>query len=426
MKRSLVFFSTALVLAVFTLTGVSFASVPRIDVVFLLDTTGSMGDEIAVVKEKIKEMIAAILLGEPTPDVRFGIVAYRDRGDSYVTKVFDLTRDADRIAGDLSGIDANEGGDYPESLNEALHVAIHSVNWDMASDVSRLIFLIADAPPHLDYPDDFTYQEEIRIASNRLIVVHAIGASGLDEVGEKIYTEIAQATGGTFRWLTYQSQYVADDGDTVTVRVEGRTTTYMKGDSTWTSEGGGIPFLGKGGDLARGVVLADVAESAPVSAAPAARGEAATTSFENNLDRLIAGVVIAEAEKKGVDYSSSITAIEEESDGMTLRPAWFILAQNVPNPFNASTTIRYTVGDPSSVRITIYDLLGRPIRYLLETQHVSAGTYGVVWDGHDDDGRDLPSGVYIVKMRANRERSEQFSRSKDLMFTETRKVLMLR
>ena len=59
---------------------------PRIDVVFLLDATGSMGDEIAVIKEKMREMISAIALGEPSPDVRFGIVAYRDRGDEYVTR----------------------------------------------------------------------------------------------------------------------------------------------------------------------------------------------------------------------------------------------------------------------------------------------------------------------------------------------------
>ena len=111
MKRSLHIFPAVLVLTILTLTSVVFAGVPRIDVVFLLDTTGSMGDEIAVVKEKIKEMIVAILLGEPTPDVRFGIVAYRDRGDFYVTKVFDLTRDADRVAGDLSELEADGGGE---------------------------------------------------------------------------------------------------------------------------------------------------------------------------------------------------------------------------------------------------------------------------------------------------------------------------
>ena len=107
-------------LAVFLLAGpVRSQEAPRLDVVFLLDATGSMGDEIDAVKEKIQEMIAQIAVGDPAPDVRFGIVAYRDRGDEYVTAVYDLTRDIDRIIGNLGQIQASGGGDYPESLNEA-------------------------------------------------------------------------------------------------------------------------------------------------------------------------------------------------------------------------------------------------------------------------------------------------------------------
>ena len=101
---------------------------PRLDVVFLLDATGSMGDEIGAVKEKIREMISEIALGDPVPDVRFGIVAYRDRGDDYVTRTFDLTRNIDRIVDNLGEIEANGGGDYPESFNEGLHVAVQELN----------------------------------------------------------------------------------------------------------------------------------------------------------------------------------------------------------------------------------------------------------------------------------------------------------
>ena len=79
---------------------------PRVDVAFLLDATGSMGDEIDAVKEKIREMISEIALGDPPPDVRFGIVAYRDRGDEYVTVAYDLTRDIDQIVENLDQIRA--------------------------------------------------------------------------------------------------------------------------------------------------------------------------------------------------------------------------------------------------------------------------------------------------------------------------------
>ena len=74
------------ILAMTLLTGLTVGlqaqeALPRVDVVFLLDATGSMGDEIQAVKDRIRAMISAIALGDPAPDVRFGIVAYRDRGE---------------------------------------------------------------------------------------------------------------------------------------------------------------------------------------------------------------------------------------------------------------------------------------------------------------------------------------------------------
>ncbi|HEY4771014.1 MAG TPA: VWA domain-containing protein, partial [Myxococcales bacterium] len=72
---------------------VAAANVPRIDVAFALDTTGSMGDEIDVVKEKIVDIARNVSAGQPRPDVRFGIVAFRDRGDAYVTKAFPFSRE---------------------------------------------------------------------------------------------------------------------------------------------------------------------------------------------------------------------------------------------------------------------------------------------------------------------------------------------
>src|SRR5438105_8082108 len=69
------------------------AAAPRMDVAFALDTTGSMGDEIDVVKEKIVQIARNVSAGQPRPDVRFGIVAFRDRGDAYVTKAFPFSRE---------------------------------------------------------------------------------------------------------------------------------------------------------------------------------------------------------------------------------------------------------------------------------------------------------------------------------------------
>jgi uncharacterized protein YegL len=310
-------------LAVFLLVGpVRSQESPRLDVVFLLDATGSMGDEIDAVKEKIQEMIAQIAVGDPAPDVRFGIVAYRDRGDEYVTAVYELTRDIDRIIENLGQIQASGGGDYPESLNEALHTAIHDVSWEFGGGVSRLVFLIADAPPHLDYPDDFDYVEEYQMAMEMGIVVHAMGASGLDEEGERIYKEIAAATGGEFQWLAYESRYVDQDGDEVVIVVEGRTATYSKGDSTWTVEGDGfvgmpVPGGGKGREEAFGgsadmAFDAETTSAVPEAVAGAAGGSEVKTS--TNLADLITSAVMEAAEEQGVDYDDE-TAVKSASWG---------------------------------------------------------------------------------------------------------------
>ena len=90
------------------------ASRPEVEVVFCLDTTGSMGGLILAAKQKIWAISNQIASGRPTPLLKVGLVAYRDRGDEYVTKVFDLTDDLDAIHGHLQGLKAAGGGDFPE------------------------------------------------------------------------------------------------------------------------------------------------------------------------------------------------------------------------------------------------------------------------------------------------------------------------
>jgi uncharacterized protein YegL len=289
-------------------TGSQAQEAPRVDVVFLLDATGSMGDEIQVVKDRIREMISDIALGEPAPDVRFGIVAYRDRGDDYTTRVYPLSRDIDLIVDNLGEIEASGGGDYPESLNEGLHVAIHEMLWDEANGVARLVFLIADAPPHTDYADDYDYRDEAQLAAQFGITVHAIGASGLDEEGERIFKEIATGTEGQFQWLVYESRYIAQDGEEVIVRVEGREATYTKGDSTWTAESGG-PVTAGGRGSEGGFDTDDVVLASGDSGAPAGEVETST-----NLDDLITSAIKDAAAAGGAEYDDA-TAVETSTWG---------------------------------------------------------------------------------------------------------------
>jgi len=293
---------------------------PRLDVAFLLDATGSMGDEIDAVKEKIRTMITDIALGDPVPDVRFGIVAYRDRGDEYVTRVYELTRDIDLIVDNLDQIAADGGGDYPESLNEGLHMAVQELNWDSEEGAGKLVFLIADAPPHLDYGDDYRYRDEVEVARGKGIVIHAIGASGLDREGEDIFREVARDTQGQFQWLAYETQYVDGKGEDVTVVVEGRTTTYRKGDEVWRVEEGeeipsDLPVLAI--DAPEKSMKAEDGRSVAVAASTSeSTGGATPVTSSTNLDELITGAIKDAAVAGGVDYEDDVeSAVDETSWG---------------------------------------------------------------------------------------------------------------
>ena len=174
----------------------------KLDVLFLIDSTGSMADEIDKLQESIQEIAARIDRLPNQPQVRFAMTIYRDRGDLFVSRTFDFTPDVREFSKALAEVEAEGGGDYPESLNEALHRAIHTAEW-RGEDTVQLIFLVADAPPHLDYAQDYDYAVEMEKAAERGIKVFPIASSGLDDQGEYIFRQIALFTQGRFVFLTY-------------------------------------------------------------------------------------------------------------------------------------------------------------------------------------------------------------------------------
>ncbi len=174
-----------------------------LDVLFLIDATGSMADEIAKIQSTIFDVSARIDALPGQPNVRYGLVTYRDRGDSFVTHTYEFTPDVRDFSQNLNTVYADGGGDYPESLNEGLHQALNGVEWRSGETV-QLIFLIADAPPHLDYAQDYDYAVEMEHAARRGIKVFPIASSGLDDQGEYIFRQIAQYTQGRFIFLTYE------------------------------------------------------------------------------------------------------------------------------------------------------------------------------------------------------------------------------
>lgn len=170
---------------------------PVIDALFVLDTTGSMGGLIQTAKEKIWSIASTLASGQPAPEIRMGLVAYRDRGDDYVTRVVDLSTDLDSIHTALAGLRAQGGGDGPEDVNQALHDAVHRVSWSQDQAAYKVIFLVGDAPPHRDYPNQVQYPEILAEARSRGIRINAVQCGELGETTAD-WQRIAQLGDGSF------------------------------------------------------------------------------------------------------------------------------------------------------------------------------------------------------------------------------------
>jgi Mg-chelatase subunit ChlD len=169
---------------------------PVVDVVFVLDTTGSMSGLIQTAKEKIWSIASTMASAQPTPQIRVGLVAYRDRGDQYVTRVVDLSSDLDSVYATLMEFQANGGGDTPESVNQALRDAVHRMSWSDAGQAYRVIFLVGDAPPHMDY-DEVRYPAIVAAARQKGIVVNTVQCGQVAATAEP-WNAIASLGGGDF------------------------------------------------------------------------------------------------------------------------------------------------------------------------------------------------------------------------------------
>jgi hypothetical protein len=126
-----------------------------------------------------------------------GLVAYRDIGDDYVTKTFDLTTDIQDLYASLLDLKARGGGDWPESVNEALHIAVDKLSWSKGGDICRIVFLVGDAPPHMDYAQDMKYPQVLALAKQKDILVNAVQAGGARDT-ERVWRDIAQLGSGRY------------------------------------------------------------------------------------------------------------------------------------------------------------------------------------------------------------------------------------
>lgn len=171
------------------------------DILFVLDTTGSMADEIMQLEDTIFAIHAQIHQRFPDFELRFGLVQYKDRGDSYRVKYDWFAHDIDHFQHILQSIECGGGKDKAEDVQAALDTALHRIDWD--PEAIKMAFLIGDARPHLNYEQYFDYVDAAKEANERGIKIHTVGASGLKPAGEYIFRQIAALTYSEYVFLTY-------------------------------------------------------------------------------------------------------------------------------------------------------------------------------------------------------------------------------
>lgn len=190
----------------------------EIEILFVVDTTGSMSDELSFLKKEIEGIILRVS-ATVAADVRLGMLFYRDDGDAYVTRAFEFA-DANTsaqlkiIRSNLNAQTAAGGGDIPEAVDRALDEAVH-MQWSSGS-TTKLLFHILDAPYH----DEKQYQQKfasaVYWAAEQGIRIIPVAASGMDKLGEYIMRSAALLTGGTYTFLTDDSG-IGDSHDEPTV-----------------------------------------------------------------------------------------------------------------------------------------------------------------------------------------------------------------
>ena len=118
-------------------------------------------------------------------------------------------------------------------------------------------------------------------------------------------------------------------------------------------------------------------------------------------------------QKSGFWYVQSITTatdVERPADNL---PTEFGISQNYPNPFNPSTVVRYQLPAASYVEIVVHNVLGQKVRTLLAGD-IPAGYHHADWNGHDDAGKPVASGVYLYRINAHNAAGQSFTAVKKM------------
>jgi hypothetical protein len=203
-----------------------------VDIVFAVDTTGSMGGLLDGAKRTVWSIANQVRAINANADIRVGLVAYRDLGDDYVTKDFSLTGDLDAMYAELMSYQAAGGGDVPENVDAALYDAVHKMKW--RSGAKKMIFLVGDAPPSSrgEVPN---YTATAHEAAKQQIKINTIRC-GQDGETAQAWQQIASLGSGEFSTIQQDGgvQTIATpyDDKMANLAAEIDSTTVIYGDNS--------------------------------------------------------------------------------------------------------------------------------------------------------------------------------------------------
>lgn len=179
-------------------------SVGTLDLMFVIDTTGSMADELSYLQTELEDVIRSVSTAHPNTRIRLSVNFYRDKGDAYVVLPFDFTEDISQSLAQLAAQSAAGGGDNPEAVDVALDNALNEHDW--ADGSVRLCYLVCDAPPHSGQSNVVNQLRQLLpdFAANGIRLI-PVASSGVDTETEYFLRMAATLTGGTYTFLTNDS-----------------------------------------------------------------------------------------------------------------------------------------------------------------------------------------------------------------------------
>lgn len=174
-----------------------------VQIAFMVDATGSMGDELEFLKMDLKKVINEVQKTNNQLKISTATVFYRDEGDEYVVKHSPFTEDINQTTEFISQQRADGGGDFPEAVDKAL-VQLNQLQWQPEAR-TRIAFLVLDAPPHNKPAVINSIQYSVKTAAASGIKLIPVVASGIDKTTEFLMRFIAMYTNGTYVFITDHS-----------------------------------------------------------------------------------------------------------------------------------------------------------------------------------------------------------------------------